>query len=131
MWWICFGCFYVFLLPWHVMLLSRVWDSLHVVWPYLLAVTLPFLAFLFVAQVTCVCKATPIIRWRTTHGRGNKQTCTPVKRKAGPRISEQLRAKNVWDGMEGKGVVAWVVRLRLLNTFIHLSQVKRQNGTSE
>lgn len=46
--------------------LVQVWDScevsLKVVQPYLLAVILLFLAFLFVAQVTCEYKATPIIR---------------------------------------------------------------------
>ena len=43
-------------------LLVQVWDPLDLVQPYLLAVTLLFLAFLFVAQLICECKATPIIR---------------------------------------------------------------------
>lgn len=46
--------------------------GIYLIQPYLLAVILLFLAFLFVAQLLCECKATPAVRWRTTRGRRNK-----------------------------------------------------------
>lgn len=56
----------VFMFAFHVVallhLLVQGWDSLHIVQPYLLAVILLSLASLFVAQLICGCKATPIIR---------------------------------------------------------------------